>query len=83
MYDQNKFEVLDYQIAENRFTPGEAANHLNVPEEVIEMAIEEGEFDDIIEYQGEKLIHLDDIKDFILYGGVKKIQQKMEDNYNE
>jgi len=83
MYDQNKFEELDYQIAENRFTPREAANHLNVPEEVIEIAIEEGEFDDIIEYQGEKLIHLDDIKNFIVNDGIKKIQQKMEGSYNE
>jgi hypothetical protein len=83
MYDTDKFESLDYSITQYRFTQREASNHLNISEEWIELAIEDGEFDDILEYKGEKYIHMDDIKDFVLYGGVQKMKKRWEDLGNE
>ena len=83
MSDYDKFEALDYQITEYRLTPQEAADYLEVSEEWIDNAIKNKDFDDVIELRGECLIHMDDIKDFVLRGGVKELKKRMGDNYNE
>ena len=83
MSDYDKFEALDYQITEYRLTPQEAADFLEVSEEWIDNAIKNKDFDDVIELRGECLIHMDDIKDFVLRGGVKELKKRMGDNYNE
>jgi len=78
MSDYDIFEALDYQITEHRLTPQEAAGFLEVSEELIDMAINAGEFDDILEYKDTNYIHMDDIKDFVLRGCIKKMQKQME-----
>jgi hypothetical protein len=83
MDDYDIFEALDDQITEYRLTPLGIANHLEVSEELIDMAINAGEFDDILEYKDTNYIHMDDIKDFVLRGGVKELKKRMGDNYNE
>jgi len=83
MSDYDKFEALDYQITEYRLTPQEAADFLEVSEEWIDNAIKNKDFDDVIELRGECLIHMDDIKDFVLRGGVKELKKRLEGSYNE
>ena len=83
MSDYDKFEALDESIREFRMTVSEAADYLDIPEEWIDNAIKNKDFDDVIEFRGECLIHMDDIKDFVLRGGVKELKKRMGDNYNE
>mgnify|MGYP003964890611 FL=1 len=83
MNDFDIFEALDNQITEYRLTPQEAANHLEVSEELIDIAIEAGEFDDILKYKDTNYIHMDDIKDFVLRGCVEKMNKQMEGRNNE
>jgi len=64
-------------------TASEAADYLDIPEEWIDNAIKNKDFDDVIEFRGECLIHMDDIKDFVLRGGVKELKKRLEGSYNE
>ena len=82
MYE-DKFETLDYSITEYRFTPSEAASHLKIDYEIIELAIDEGELDDILEYRGDQYIHMDDIKSFVLNDGVQKMKKRWDELGNE
>jgi len=83
MSDYDNFEALDESIIKFRMTASEAADYLDIPEEWIDNAIKNKDFDDVIEFRGECLIHMDDIKDFVLRGGVKELKKRMGDNYNE
>lgn len=83
MSDFDKFEALDKSIQDFRLTVSEVAEYLDVPEEWIENAIENKDFKDIVELRGENLIHMDDIKDYVIGGGVKKIMKRMEELENE
>ena len=82
MYE-DKFEALDESIREFRMTVSEAADYLDVPEEWIENAIENKDFDDVVDLRGDSLIHMDDIKDYVIGGGVKDLKKRMEGSYNE
>ena len=83
MSDYDKFEALDESIIKFCMTASEAADYLDIPEEWIDNAIKNKDFDDVIEFRGECLIHMDDIKDFVLRGGVKELKKRLEGSYNE
>ena len=52
MSDYDNFEALDESIIKFRMTASEAADYLDIPEGLIDQAIKNKDFYDVIEFRG-------------------------------